>query len=62
MGRTLQRGKNYEVPHLPTSRNAARKNNRAALSRVLNGKAAISPVMALRLEAWLARQTSAIAV
>ncbi len=26
---------------------------RAALSRVLNGKAAISPEMALRLEAWL---------
>lgn len=26
---------------------------RAALSRVLNGRAAISPAMALRLEAWL---------
>ena len=26
---------------------------RAALSRVLNGRAAISPSMALRLEAWL---------
>mgnify|MGYP001025975406 CR=1 FL=1 len=26
---------------------------RAALSRVLNGHAAISPAMALRLEAWL---------
>ncbi len=26
---------------------------RAALSRVLNGRAAISPLMALRLEAWL---------
>lgn len=26
---------------------------RAALSRVLNGRVAISPVMALRLEAWL---------
>ena len=26
---------------------------RAALSRVLNGKAAISPQMALRLESWL---------
>lgn len=26
---------------------------RAALSRVLNGRAAISPTMALRLEAWL---------
>ncbi len=26
---------------------------RAALSRVLNGRAAISPDMALRLEAWL---------
>ena len=26
---------------------------RAALSRVLNGKAAISPEMALRLESWL---------
>lgn len=27
---------------------------RAALSRVLNGRAAISPEMALRLEGWLA--------
>jgi antitoxin HigA-1 len=26
---------------------------RAALSRILNGRAAISPEMALRLEAWL---------
>jgi len=26
---------------------------RAALSRVLNGRAAISPLMALRLEGWL---------
>lgn len=26
---------------------------RVALSRVLNGRAALSPVMALRLEAWL---------
>jgi addiction module HigA family antidote len=26
---------------------------RAALSRVINGRAAISPVMALRIEAWL---------
>jgi len=26
---------------------------RAALSRVLNGRAAVSPEMALRLEAWL---------
>ena len=26
---------------------------RVALSRVLNGRAAISPIMALRLEAWL---------
>ena len=26
---------------------------RAALSRVLNGRAAISPLMALRIEAWL---------
>ena len=26
---------------------------RAALSRVLNGRAAISPMMALRIEAWL---------
>jgi addiction module HigA family antidote len=26
---------------------------RAALSRVMNGRAAISPTMALRLEAWL---------
>jgi len=29
---------------------------RAALSRVLNGRAAISPDMALRLEAWLSKQ------
>ena len=28
-------------------------NIRAALSRVLNGRAAISPEMALRLEGWL---------
>ena len=28
--------------------------SRAALSRVLNGRAAISPEMALRIEAWLA--------
>lgn len=27
--------------------------SRVALSRVLNGRAAISPEMALRLEAWL---------
>lgn len=27
--------------------------SRAALSRVLNGRAAVSPEMALRLEAWL---------
>ena len=27
--------------------------SRVALSRVLNGRAAISPAMALRLEAWL---------
>jgi len=27
--------------------------SRVALSRVLNGRAAISPVLALRLEAWL---------
>ena len=27
--------------------------SRAALSRVLNGRAAISPEMALRIEAWL---------
>jgi addiction module HigA family antidote len=26
---------------------------RAALSRVMNGRAAVSPTMALRLEAWL---------
>jgi len=29
---------------------------RSALSRVLNGRAAISPEMALRLEAWLGEQ------
>ena len=29
---------------------------RAALSRVLNGRAAISPDMALRLEAWLGNE------
>ena len=29
------------------------KVSRAALSRVLNGRAAISPEMALRLEGWL---------
>jgi addiction module HigA family antidote len=29
---------------------------RSALSRVLNGRAAISPDMALRLEAWLGEQ------
>lgn len=29
------------------------KVSRVALSRVLNGRAAISPEMALRLEAWL---------
>lgn len=29
------------------------KVTRAALSRVLNGRAAISPMLALRIEAWL---------
>jgi plasmid maintenance system antidote protein VapI len=29
-----------------------------ALSRVLNGRAAISPEMALRIEAWLAEQSA----
>jgi len=29
---------------------------RAALSRVVNGRAAISPEMALRLEAWLGKE------
>ena len=29
---------------------------RTALSRVLNGRAAISPEMALRIEAWLGRE------
>jgi antitoxin HigA-1 len=29
---------------------------RVALSRVLNGRAAISPEMALRLEAWLGQE------
>jgi addiction module HigA family antidote len=32
---------------------------RAALSRVLNGRAAISPDMALRLEAWLGEERGA---
>jgi addiction module HigA family antidote len=32
---------------------------RSALSRVLNGRAAISPDMALRLEAWLGEQRGA---
>jgi antitoxin HigA-1 len=32
---------------------------RAALSRVLNGKAAISPEMALRLERWLGVENGA---
>ncbi|MGA7980086.1 MAG: HigA family addiction module antitoxin [Chromatiaceae bacterium] len=32
---------------------------RSALSRVLNGRAAISPDMALRLEAWLGEQHGA---
>ncbi len=30
--------------------------SRVALSRVLNGRAAISPEMALRIEAWLGRE------
>jgi addiction module HigA family antidote len=30
--------------------------SRVALSRVLNGRAAISPEMALRLEAWLGKE------
>lgn len=34
---------------------------RAALSRVLNGHAAISPMMALRLEAWLGADTGGLA-
>ena len=29
--------------------------DRTTLSKVLNGRAAISPVMALRIERWLAR-------
>jgi addiction module HigA family antidote len=32
--------------------------SRVALSRVLNGRAAISPEMALRIEAWLAEQSA----
>jgi addiction module HigA family antidote len=32
--------------------------SRVALSRVLNGRAAISPEMALRIEAWLAEQNA----
>ena len=35
---------------------------RAALSRVLNGRAAISPEMALRLEGWLGVKNSGRAV
>jgi addiction module HigA family antidote len=34
---------------------------RVALSRVLNGRAAISPEMALRLEAWLGRENGGTA-
>ena len=34
---------------------------RAALSRVLNGRAAISPEMALRLEAWLGEENGGAA-
>jgi addiction module HigA family antidote len=34
---------------------------RAALSRVLNERAAISPVMALRLEVWLGATTGGLA-
>lgn len=30
--------------------------SRATLSRVLNGRAAVSPAMALRLEAWLGEE------
>ncbi len=40
--------------NLNVTQAAAQLNvTRAALSRVLNGRAAISPEMALRLEAWL---------
>lgn len=35
--------------------------SRAALSRVLNGRAAISPEMALRLEAWLGSENGSSA-
>ncbi|MDD5271999.1 MAG: HigA family addiction module antitoxin [Methylovulum sp.] len=44
------------LPALGLSITAAAKQlgvTRATLSRVLNGKAAISPEMALRLESWL---------
>jgi addiction module HigA family antidote len=44
------------LPALALTVTAAAKQlgvTRAALSRVLNGKAAISPEMALRLEQWL---------
>lgn len=44
------------LPALSLTITAAAKQlgvTRAALSRVLNGKAAISPEMALRIEAWL---------
>ena len=44
------------LPALSLTVTAAAKQlgvTRAALSRVLNGKAAISPEMALRIEGWL---------
>ena len=36
--------------------------SRVALSRVLNGRAAISPEMALRIEAWLGKSAGAMHV
>ena len=40
--------------HVTVTQAAAQLHvTRAALSRVLNGRAAISPTMALRIEAWL---------
>ena len=36
--------------------------SRVALSRVLNGRAAISPEMALRIEAWLGKERGGDAV
>lgn len=52
------------LPHLGLSVTQAATDlgvTRAALSRVLNGRAAISPEMALRLEKWLGPENGAAA-